>query len=112
MKLTFSDRIAVAVALVFLGMIALRPLFTPETAHAQLPAEHYYIEPGIHMLRSPDRTKQVHGKVVVDLNNGNIWGFPTSQDVPYPVDPVRPQPATSAPMYLGKFDFAAMHRGD
>lgn len=112
MKLTVFDRIAVALILVLLGMLALRPLFTPEIARAQTSAGHYYVEPGIHVLRSPDRTKQVHGKIVVDLTNGDIWGFPTAQDVPYPVDTVRTQPATSLPMYLGRFDFNAVRRAE
>jgi hypothetical protein len=111
-KLNAFDRIVLAIALIFLGMIALRPLFTPEVARAQASSSHYFVEPGIHKLLSPDRTKQLHGKIFVDLSSGEIWGFPTAQDVPYPVDTVRPQPATSEPMYLGKFDFAGMHHSD
>jgi hypothetical protein len=110
MKLNFFDRAVLALAMIFLGLIALRPLFAPEVARAQANVDHLYIEPGIKTLLSPDRTRQVQGKVVVDLTNGNIWGFPTSTDVPYPIDPTKPQPATSAPVYLGKFDFAAMQR--
>jgi hypothetical protein len=110
MKLNFFDRSALALATVFLGMIALRPLFTPEVARAQGAQDHLYIEPGIKMLLSPDRTRQTQGKVVVDLTTGNIWGFPTSQDAPYPIDTVKPQPATSSPIYLGKFDLAGMQR--
>lgn len=112
MKLNIFDRIALALAVIFLGMMALRPLFTPEVASAQSSSSHYYVEPGIKKLLAPDRTKQVFGKVVVNLTNGEIWGFPTSPDVPYPIDTVRPQPPTSEPMYLGKFDFAGMRRGD
>jgi hypothetical protein len=95
---------------VFLGILALRPLFTPEAVRAQAGQDHLYIEPGIKMLLSPDRARQTQGKVVVDLTTGNIWGFPTSPDTPYPIDTVKPQPATSAPIYLGKFDMAAMHQ--
>jgi hypothetical protein len=111
-KLNIFDRFALALAVIFLGMMALRPLFAPEVASAQSSSSHYYVEPGIKTLLSPDRSKQVHGKVVVNLTTGEIWGFPTSPDVPYPIDTVRPQPATSEPTYLGKFDFAAMRRGD
>lgn len=110
MKLNFFDRAVLALAMIFLGLIALRPLFTPEVVRAQANVDHLYIEPGIKTLLSPDRTRQVQGKVVIDLTNGNIWGFPTSTDVPYPIDPTKPQPATSSPVYLGKFDFAAMQR--
>jgi hypothetical protein len=110
MKLNFFDRIAITLATVFLGAIALRPLFTPETAHAQGAQNRLYIEPGIKMLLSPDRTRQTQGKVVVDLATGNIWGFPTAPDTPYLIDTVKPQPATSSPIYLGKFDLAGMQR--
>jgi hypothetical protein len=112
LKLTFFDRIALLLVVVFLGLIAARPFVTPQTAQAESPGVHYYIEPGIKTILAPDRTKQVKGKVVVDLTNGEIWGFQTSPDVPYPIDTVRPQAATSSPIYLGKFDFAAMHRAD
>lgn len=110
MRLNFFDRAVLALATIFLGVIALRPLFTPEIAQAQSNVDHLYIEPGIKTLLAPDRTRQVQGKVVVDLTTGNIWGFPTSQDAPYPIDATKPQPATSSPIYLGKFDLAAMHQ--
>lgn len=110
MKLNLFDRAVLALATIFLGMIALRPLFTPEAARAQGNADHLYIEPGVKTLLSPDRTRQVQGKVVVDLTTGNIWGFPTAQDTPYPIDATKPQPATSSPFYLGKFDLAGMQR--
>lgn len=110
MKLNFFDRAVLALATIFLGMIALRPVFTPETVRAQSAVDHLYIEPGIKTLLSPDRTRQVQGKVMIDLTNGNIWGFPTSTDAPYPIDATKPQPATSSPIYLGKFDLAGMQR--
>jgi hypothetical protein len=110
MKLNLFDRAVLFVATIFLGMIALRPLFAPEVARAQGHVDHLYIEPGVKTLLSPDRTRQVQGKVMVDLTTGNIWGFPTSQDAPYPIDPTKPQPATSSPIYLGKFDLAGMHQ--
>lgn len=111
MKLTAVDRIAVFLALVFLGLIALRPLITPEPARADS-GSRYYVEPGITTIASPDRTRQVQGKIVIDLSTGNVWGFPTSPDVPYPYDAINPQAATSVPIYLGKFDLAATRRRD
>ncbi len=110
MKLNSFDRAILVLLTIFLGVMALRPLFTPEVARAQANVDHLYIEPGIKTLLAPDRTRQVQGKVVVDLTNGNIWGFPTSTEAPYPIDAAKPQPATSSPMYLGKFDFAGMQR--
>ena len=97
---------------ILLGITALRPLWTPEVTHAQGPAAMpFYIEPGTTMLRSPDGTSQVQGKVVVDLRNGNIWGFPTLSSAPYPVDATSSQPPVSHPMYLGRFDFAKAAAG-
>ncbi len=110
MKLNLFDRIVLALATIFLGLIALRPLMAPEVAQAQAAHDHLYIEPGIHMVLSPDRTRQTQGKIVVDLTTGNIWGFPTSRDAPYPIDAAKPQPGVSSPIYLGKFDLAGMQR--
>jgi hypothetical protein len=110
MKLNLFDRAVMVLATLFLGVLALRPLLTPEVALAQAAQDHLYIEPGIKMLLSPDRTRQTQGKVVVDLTTGNIWGFPTSPDAPYPIDTIKPQPANSSPMYLGKFDLSGMRQ--
>jgi hypothetical protein len=110
MKLNSFDRIALALATIFLGMIALHPLFKPDVAQAQGVRDHLYIEPGIALLRAPDKEIQTQGKVVVDLTNGNVWGFPTAVDAPYLVDPLRPKPLLSSPIFLGKFDLAAMHK--
>jgi hypothetical protein len=52
----------------------------------------------------------MQGKVVIDLRTGEVWGFPTLDRVPYPVDWTKPTPPVSSPMYLGKFDFAKMRR--
>jgi hypothetical protein len=111
MKLNVFDRALLALAAMFLGVMALRPLFTPEIARAQEMHPNLYIEPGVRTILSPDRTRQVKGKIVVDLSNGNIWGFPTAEESPYPIDRTRPQPATSVPIYLGRFDLAAMQKG-
>lgn len=98
-----------ALMAVFLGMIALRPLAAPSPVRAQEPPSVYpfYVEPGTTMLRSPDGSRQVLGKVMVDMSSGNIWGFPTLTAQPYPVDSSSNKPPVSPPMYLGRYDFAA-----
>jgi len=113
MKLNLFDRVVLGLAMLFLGMIALRPLLKPNVAMAQTKGvqDHLYIEPGISILRSPDNEILTQGKVVVDLTTGNIWGFPTGADIPYLIDPLKPKPLMSTPIFLGKFDLAAMHRG-
>ncbi len=62
------------------------------------------------MLRKPNGTGQVEGKVFIDLRTGDIWGFPTLSGAPYPVDATKNEPTVSEPMYLGKFDLSKMKR--
>lgn len=112
MNLNYFDRAVLVLAAVFLGIIALRPLARPDVAQAQETHDRLYIEPGIYILRSPDQKIQTQGKVVIDLTTGNIWGFPTSQDTPYLIDPLRPKPLVSSPIFLGKFDLAAIHKSE
>ena len=113
MKLNLLDRVTLGLATLFLGLIALRPLLQPDVAMAQTKRvqDHLYIEPGISSLRAPDKEILTQGKVVIDLTTGNIWGFPTGADIPYLIDPLKPKPIMSSPIFLGKFDLAAIHQG-
>jgi hypothetical protein len=95
--------LTIAVALI---AIASRPYVDPMPAEAQsLSAHTFYIEPGVQMLRYPDGKGQVYGKVVVDMRNGKIWGFPTGTPDPYPSYPMNSKPAVSRPFALGRFAF-------
>jgi hypothetical protein len=111
MKSSWLTEVMLTVIALSLGTIALRALGAPRVARAQS-SDIYsvYIEPGTRMLRAPDNNRQVLGKVVVDLRNGNIWGFPTLTQEPYPIDATGTKPPTSRPFLLGKFDFAAMNK--
>jgi hypothetical protein len=100
---TNSLLLVIAVALV---AIALRPYINPAPAQAQSVSAHaFYIEPGVQMLRAPDASAQVYGKVVVDMRTGKVWGFPTLSPDPYPSNVVDMKPPTSHPFVLGKFAF-------
>jgi hypothetical protein len=99
-------RCALGLIALFLGIIALRPVARPEIVRAESDNSHLYIEPGTTVLRKPDLTQQVEGKVVIDMRSGDIWGFPTLAGTPYPVDLTRAEAPVSAPIYLGKFDFS------
>jgi hypothetical protein len=101
-NLTVLLLLMIAVALV---AIALQPLLSPHTAEAQSTAYPFYIEPGSEMLRAPDGSKQVYGKVVVDMRNGKIWGFPTNAPQSYPSNGLQNKPPTSRPFELGRFAF-------
>jgi hypothetical protein len=106
--LDWYSKCVLTVIAILLAVIALRPLVRPAIVTAQSDYPHLYIEPGTTTLRKPDGTQQVQGKVVIDLRNGNVWGFPTLSSAPYPVDTTREEPPVSSPMYLGKFDFSKM----
>jgi hypothetical protein len=91
-----------------LAVLAITAIAAPDGVRAA--AGDLYIEPGTTMLRSPDGLRQVIGKVVVNLETGDIWGFPTLTGEPYPIDSTSSKPPVSTPMYLGRFDFSAMNR--
>jgi hypothetical protein len=100
-----------AVILIFLGILVFRPMFHPAPVLAQAEAGYpFYVEPGYTQLRKPDGTSQVYGKVVIDMRNGDIWGFPTLAQAPYPIDNTSTKPPKSHPMYLGKFLFGEATR--
>ena len=82
----------------------------PAVVQAQNSSHPIYIEPGVTMLRAPDGSRQVLGKVVIDLRNGDVWGFPTTVQQPYPVDVTRQKPPTSTPFRLGRFDLSAIEQ--
>ena len=108
-----SDRLSKFLLLLialFLGVIVLRPVLAPEPVQAQPDGSTLYVEPGTTTLRAPDVSTQVQGKVVIDLSNGKVWGFPTLNSAPYPIDVTTTTPPVSRPVYPGRFDFAAMHK--
>jgi hypothetical protein len=93
----------IAIALI---TIAVRPYMSPDPVQAQSGSPYpFYIEPGTKMLRAPDGSQQVYGRVVVDMRTGKIWGFPTFSADVYPATGADTKPQTSHPFVLGKFAF-------
>jgi hypothetical protein len=87
-----------------LAAIAVRPYLVPPAVNAQTGEVHpLYFEPGTFMLRAPDGSQQVYGKVAIDMRNGKIWGFPTNTQDPYPSNPMASTAPTSRPFLLGRF---------
>lgn len=111
MKIDVCEKSLLLAAVIFLGVIALRPLTTSPVVHAGS-GDGYavYVEPGVSVLRAPDGSQQVLGKVVVDLRNGNIWGFPTLTQDPYPAAGVSTKPQTSHPFLLGRYALSDMDK--
>lgn len=106
---TTKTLLVVIAALLF--VMTLRPYLAPQRVAAQSFERYdFYIEPGTQMLRAPGGDYQVLGKVMVDMKTGDIWGYPTADAGPYPVDVAKSAPPVSKPIYLGKFDFAAARR--
>ncbi len=105
-----TNILLLVIAIALIG-IALRPFAKPRAAQAQVSdAYPVYIEPGTQMLRSPDGTQNVYGRMVVDLQSGQVWGFPTLNSAPYPIDIGSTKPPVSHPFLLGSFAFSDMYR--
>ena len=89
----------IAVALV---AIAIRPYVSRKLAQAQSGLPYpLYIEPGTQMLRAPDGSKQVYGRVMIDMRTGKVWGFPTNRTDTYPTNAMESKPEVSHPFALG-----------
>jgi hypothetical protein len=99
-----------AVIALALTAIAIRPYFQPAPAQAESQLAHaFYVEPGVQMLRIYDGngqvSGQVYGKLVVDMRNGNIWGFPTGGLDAYPSNALGGKPVTAHAIALGRYAF-------
>ena len=104
MKSTATTNVLLLLIAIALLAIAIEPFVTPQPAQAQVMADYpLYFEPGLFMLRAPDGTSQIYGKVAVDLRTGKIWGFPTGGTDVYPTDVTTSKPAVSHPFFLGTF---------
>jgi hypothetical protein len=111
MKIDRFQTLLLLVIALSLAALAVRPYVAPPAVNAQLSQTYsVYIEPGTFMLRQPDGSRQVLGKVVVDLRNGNVWGFPTMTTDPYPTNAMQTTPQTSHPFLLGAFALSDMNK--
>jgi len=111
MKLDWFANLLLSLIVVLLGTLVLRPLFQAAPVEAQsVDGRSFYVEPGYTMLRKPDGSGQMYGKMMIDMRTGDIWGFPTLVEGPYPVDPGKSEPPHSRPIYLGKFVLSDAHR--
>jgi hypothetical protein len=102
----YTKVVLTVIALMLTGILFRPAVRPPVVSAASGDPTFFYVEPGITTLRSPDGYQQVEGKVMIDMRNGNIWGFPTLSGAPYPVDLTTKEPPVSAPMYLGKYDLS------
>jgi hypothetical protein len=110
MKSDLVSKLLLSVIAIALVAIAIRPYMAPGAARAQSTTYPVYIEPGVQMLKTSDGSKQVYGRMVVDLRTGKIWGFPTMTTDPYPFNALNSKPQTSHPFELGRFAFEDMDK--
>ena len=111
MKNDPMTKLLLSVIAIALVAIAIRPFRTPAPAQAQSGTAYpVFIEPGVQMLKTSDGSKQVYGRMVVDLRTGKIWGFPTITTDPYPFNALNSKPQTSRPFELGRFAFEDMDK--
>ncbi|HEV3150391.1 MAG TPA: hypothetical protein VGY94_05520 [Acidobacteriaceae bacterium] len=111
MKNDLVTKSLLALVAVALGAIAIRPYIAPAPAVAQNAAPYpVFIEPGGGDAEILDGSKQLYGRMVVDLRTGKIWGFPTITTDPYPFDALNSKPQTSHPFELGRFAFEDMDK--
>lgn len=111
MKIDALTRILLFIIAASLLALAAHTYIAPPAASAQSGSGYpVYVEPGSVMLRAPDGSRQVMGKVVIDLRNGNIWGFPTLSQDPYPAAGARSTPSVSHPFPLGRFTLADLDK--
>jgi hypothetical protein len=110
MKNDRVTKLLLSLIAIALAAIAIRPYVAPDTTHAQNTAYPVYIEPGVQMLKSSNGSKQLYGRMVVDLRTGKIWGFPTMTTDPYPFNALNSKPQTSHPFELGRFAFEDMDK--
>lgn len=106
----YTKTVLTAIALL-LAVLAMRPA----PVHAQIESQPtFYVEPGTNPIRNLNGGIPGDGKVVINMSTGDVWGFPThGAGAPYPIEalPLNGRAPVSKPIYLGKFDFAAMKRG-
>ena len=106
MKNISLTNILLSIIAIALVAITTRPYVAPHAVKAQSSSPYpFYFEPGTQMLRAPDGSKQVYGRVVVDMRTGKVWGFPTYTTDTYPTNPVDTKPQVSHPFVLGRVAF-------
>ena len=100
------------IAVAALGVLGFREFRTPPRVSAQSD-RRIFVEPGTFDLPLP-KGGNAPGKVFIDLDSGDVWGFRTmGPRIPYPgasVQDPEQLPKLSRPFFLGRFDVSGMRR--
>jgi hypothetical protein len=111
MKLDWLVKLLLVMIVILLAVVAFRPVVHPAPVLAQGGSPYpFHIQPGTVSLKKPDGTT-TWGVVVVDMRNGDVWGFPMkAQNTPYPAYGPGDSSKVSHPMYLGHMAFDEVGR--
>ena len=106
MKLDWFVKLLLLVIAILLAVVTFRPVVHPAPVLAQNGSPYpFHIEQGTISLRKADGTT-TWGKIVVDMRNGDVWGFPVkAQNTPYPIFGPGDGSKVSHPMFLGRMAF-------
>ena len=113
MKVDLYTKAVLTVIAVFLAVLAASELARPIPATAASHSDDFmylHFDEKIRKLNAPDGSSSVLGRMVIDLRNGDVWGFPTDP-LGYPRRPVEMKPGYSEPMYLGHFNLSKIKKG-
>ena len=72
-------------------------------------APRLQFDPDVTKIAAPDGSSNVFGRVAIDLETGDVWGFPTDE-LGYPRSPAARPPGYSSPVYLGQFELRKIKR--
>ena len=112
MKIDSYTKAALTVIAFLLAVVALGPLVRPLPIQAQAGPDHSYLhfDPQITKIALPDGSANVFGRLAIDLRNGRVYGFPADR-LGYPRRPIDGKPASSDPIYLGRFNIDKIEAG-
>jgi hypothetical protein len=73
MKLDWFVKLLLLLIVVLPGILVLGPYLQLAPVHAQsIDGRSFYVEPGYTMLRKPDGSGQMYGKMMIDMHTGDI----------------------------------------
>ena len=106
----YTKTVLTAIA-VFLGVLALRPFWTPARVKAQAEGgcACLQFDPNVTQIVVPNGAASVPGRVAIDLRTGNVYGFP-ADPLGYPRNPGKEEPTVSNPVILGRFNLDRLSR--
>ena len=110
MRCDFYTKAILTVIAAALVVIAGRGIGDPKPVEAApTRAPRLQFDPDVTKIAAPDGSRNVFGRVAIDLETGDIWGFPTDE-LGYPRRPAARTPGYSSPVYLGQFDLSKIKR--